>query len=129
MEERKELFKKAIVVQPENLTSTGLDEAFVKKVLASVERHLSNTGFSVEQLSGEMNMDRTGLYRKLVAIVGQTPTEFIRMVRLKRAVTLLEQGFLVNEVADKVGFGTVSYFSKCFQEEYGVKPSQYGSKS
>ena len=72
-----------------------------------------------------MRMDRTGLYRKLVAVVGKTPTNFIRSVRLKRAARLLEQGYTVAEVTDSVGFSTSSYFSKCFQEEFGVRPSQY----
>ena len=76
-----------------------------------------------------MGMDRTGLYRKLVAVVGKTPTNFIRSVRLKRAAQLLEEGYTVAEVTDSVGFSTSSYFSKCFQEEFGVRPSQYADKS
>ena len=86
---------------------------------------MDNQEYSVETLSRDMGMDRTGLYRKLIALVGKTPTSFIRSVRLKRAAQLLEKGYTVAEVADCVGFSTSSYLCKCFQEEFGVRPSQY----
>jgi len=127
-EQRKELFKKAIVLKPSSLTSTNIDEEFIKKALDFMEKNMSNTEYSVEQLSMDMCMDRTGLYRKLTAIVGQTPSGFIRSVRLKRSTQLLEQGMPVAEVADNVGFSTTSYFSRCFQDEFGVKPSHYAGK-
>lgn len=122
---RKELFKRAIVIQPESITSTNVDEELIKKAIQCVEKNLNNPHYSVEQFSKDMNMDRTGLYRKLMAVVEQSPTAFIRSIRLKKAAQLLKQGFPVSEVADLVGFGTLSYFSKCFQEEFGVRPSQY----
>ena len=86
---------------------------------------MGNASYSIEQLSKDLFMDRTGLYRKLSVIVGQTPSEFMRSVRLKRAAQLLESGLAVSDVAAQVGFGTTSYFTKCFQEEFGIKPSQY----
>jgi ligand-binding sensor domain-containing protein/AraC-like DNA-binding protein len=101
------------------------DEIFIQKALNFVESHLDVSAYSVEQLSKDMGMDRTGLYRKLVNIIGKTPTSFIRSIRLNRAAKLLEDGFSVAEVADRVGFGTSSYLSKCFFEEFGVKPSKY----
>ena len=122
---RKELFKQAIVIQPQSLTTTSLDEQLLKKALQCIEKNLNNPLYSVEHLSKDMNMDRTGLYRKLLAISGQTPSSFIRTIRLKHAAQLLQQNFSVSEVSEKVGFGAVSYFSKCFQDEFGVKPSQY----
>jgi len=73
-----------------------------------------------------MGMSRMNLYRKLQAITGQTPTEFIRTIRLKRAAQLLQDGKLnVSEVADRVGFSSSSYFTKCFKEQFGVLPTQY----
>jgi len=123
--QRKALFKNAIVIQPESITTTSLDEELIKKAIKCIENNLSNSLYSVEQFSKDLNMDRTGLYRKLSAIVGQAPSVFIRSVRLKRAAQMLEQGIAVSEVSDLVGFGTRSHFSKCFQEEFGVKPSQY----
>ncbi len=110
---------------PNDNTLSASDEKFIRKALDYVERNIDNSDYSVEQLSRDMCMDRTGLYRKLVSIIGKTPTSFIRSTRLKRAARLLEEGHTVSEAAYQVGFGTASYLSKCFQEEFGVKPSQY----
>ncbi len=101
------------------------DDVFLQKVLGFIKKNLDNPSYSVEQLSKDMAMDRTNLYRKLSAAAGMTPSEFIRSVRLKYAVELLEKGYRVSEVAGEVGFGTTSYFSKCFQEQFGVSPSQF----
>ena len=106
-------------------TVTGPDEALLLKALELVEKNLSNSAYSVEQLSKDMSMDRTNLYRKLSVLVDMTPSEFIRSVRLKRAALLLEKGYRVSEVASIIGYSSTSYFSKCFQEQYGVPPSHY----
>ncbi len=101
------------------------DEKFIQNALNYVETNLDNSNYNVEQLSRDLGMDRTGLYRKLVSIMGKTPTSFIRSVRLKRAARLLQEGYTVAETADQVGFGTSSYLSKCFKDEYGIKPSEF----
>jgi ligand-binding sensor domain-containing protein/AraC-like DNA-binding protein len=106
-------------------TVTGPDEVLLHKVLELVEKNISNSAYSVEQLSKDMSMDRTNLYRKLSVLVDMTPSEFIRSVRLKRAALLLEKGYRVSEVASIIGYNSTSYFSKCFQEQYGVAPSHY----
>lgn len=108
-----------------NVLLSEADEKFIRKILKYVEDNIGNTEYSVESLSRDIGMDRTGLYRKLMAVVGKTPTSFIRSVRLKRAAQLLEEGYTVAEVADSVGFSTSSYLCKCFQDEFGVRPSQY----
>lgn len=123
--QRKEQFKNAITINPGVLASTSVDKELIKNALGHIEKNLGNVSYSVEQLSKDLFMDRTGLYRKLSVITGQTPSEFIRSVRLKKAALLLKSGLPVSEVASRVGFGTTSYFTKCFQEEFGVKPSQY----
>jgi AraC-like DNA-binding protein len=115
--------------EQEELLLSTFDEKLIKRALKFVEDNLDNPDYSVELLSKDMGMDRTGLYRKLVHVIGKTPTSFIRSVRLKRAALLLEEGLTVAEVADRVGFSTASYLTKCFQEEFGVKPSQYAASS
>ncbi|WP_342646229.1 helix-turn-helix domain-containing protein [Mucilaginibacter sp. CSA2-8R] len=104
---------------------TAADEKLLQRALTYVQNNINNPAYTVELLSRDMGMDRTGLYRKLVHIIGKTPTTFIRSVRLKRASQLLEDGLTVAEVADQVGFNTSSYLTKCFQEEFGMTPSQY----
>lgn len=125
-QQRKKLFKNSVVIHTEDITTTSLDQELIEKALGCIEKNLENSAYSVEQLSKDMNMDRTGLYRKLVAVTGQAPTLFIRSVRLKKAIHLLRQKrFSQAEIAEKVGFSNAAYFSKCFKEEYGVSPSQY----
>lgn len=126
--ERIELFKSAIIIQPQMVTSSTVDEVLIKTALNCIENHMADTNFTVEQLSNEMCMDRTGLFRKLKAVVGQSPSAFLKSVRLKRSATLLEKGLSVSEVAEMVGFSSLSYFSRSFVEEFGVKPSQYFKK-
>lgn len=124
-EKQRKLFKNAIILNPESFTSNNVDMSLIQDALKYIECNLGNLSYSVEQLSKDLCMDRTGLYRKLLAVLGQTPSEFIRSVRLKRGAQLLEQGLPVAEVANMVGFGTTSYFTKSFQDEFGVKPSRY----
>ncbi|MDD2437790.1 MAG: ATP-binding protein [Massilibacteroides sp.] len=124
-EQRKKIFKNAITINAEVLTSSKIDKGLINDALRHIEKNIDNTAYSVEQLSKDLCMDRTGLYRKLLAVAGQTPSEFIRSIRLKKAAGLLDKGLSVSEVAGLVGFGTTSYFTKCFQDEFRVKPSQY----
>ncbi len=124
-ERRKALFKEQIEIKPNAMATTVIDEEFINSLMKQIDENLSDMAYSVEQLSSDMNMDRTTLYRKLTAISGLSPVEFLRSVRLKKAAQLLEQGHSIADVASMVGFGTVSYFSKCFKAEFNVKPSQY----
>ena len=91
---------------------------------------MDNPDYSVQQLSQDLGMDRTVLYKKMQSITGLAPSEFIRSIRLKRAAQLLTQGqYRVAEVAEKVGFNTQKYFSKYFQEAFGMSPSKYAQNA
>jgi signal transduction histidine kinase/DNA-binding response OmpR family regulator len=127
MERRRKLFRRTVTIDPKEIAVTSLDEKLIQRALNSMETHMADADFSVEQLSQEIGIDRTYLYRKMQSIVGQTPSEFMRSVRLKRAAQLLSQGgFGVAQVASMVGFNTVRYFSQHFKEMFGVNPAQYG---
>jgi signal transduction histidine kinase/ligand-binding sensor domain-containing protein/DNA-binding response OmpR family regulator len=120
----RERFSKTEILKPGEVAVTSLDDAFLQKVMAAVERKLSDETFSVEQLAEDAGMSRSQLHRKLTALTGQTPTEFIRYVRLHRAMELLRKNAgTVSETAYAVGFSGVSYFSKCFQDQFGLLPS------
>lgn len=126
---RQETFHKEIVVTPSNITITSLDEQLVQKALECVERNMDNTEYSVEELSVDLATTRATLYRKLQGITGQTPKDFIRSIRLKRAAQLLRDTDLsISEIADHVGFSTPRYFAKIFRETFGTIPSQYGGR-
>lgn len=80
----------------------------------------------MEALSADMGIERSSLYRKMQAIVGQTPTDFMRSIRLKCAAQLLESGqYSVQEISWMVGFNTPRYFSSYFKEMFGMTPSAY----
>lgn len=95
---------------------------------ALVEENLAEPDFSVNELSRKVGMSRTQLYKKTLSLTGKTPSEFIRIVRLRRAADLLQNKQLsVSEVAYTVGFNNPKYFSKHFKMEYKVLPSSYVS--
>ncbi len=106
------------------------DYEFLNKAVALVEEHIGTAGYSVEQLSKDLCIERSGLYKKLNTLVDKSPSLFIRSIRLKRAADLISQGGLsMGEVAERVGFSSASYMGKCFQEEFGCKPSEYAKKT
>ncbi|RYE16623.1 MAG: AraC family transcriptional regulator, partial [Sphingobacteriaceae bacterium] len=95
-------------------------------ILQVIEKNIGNPDFSVEELSAEVYMSRVTLYKKLLALTGKTPVEFVRFIRLKRAAQLLETGRLtISQVSYKVGFKSQKYFTKCFKAEFNALPSAY----
>lgn len=119
-------FQKQIEVNPGEVTITPVDEKFLKQALEVVEKNMDNAEFSVEEFSRDMFMNRVTLYRKILSVTGKTPIEFVRCIRLKRAVQLLEKsGMSIAEIAYEVGFNNPKIFTKAFKEEFGVTPSQY----
>ncbi|RRB06403.1 hybrid sensor histidine kinase/response regulator transcription factor [Larkinella rosea] len=116
----------ARAILPGDEATKTKEEAFLLKAKAVIEQHLVESGFGVEQLSEELNLSQQQLVRKLKALTGQTAVEFIRNQRLDHAADLLHRGtHTVSEVAYQVGFESLSYFTKVFQNKFGVVPSAY----
>lgn len=93
-------------------------------------KNLSNSEYSIADLSKDVMMSRMNLYRKLQAITGQSPTDFVKTIRLKKAAQLLlENRYTIVEVAYAVGFNTPSYFTRVFKEQFGITPTQYLEKT
>lgn len=127
---QREAFSKRIAVQPSEVEVLSLDERLVQKALSLVEQHLADPDFTVEQLSQELGMSRVHFYKKITSLTNQTPLEFIRTVRLRRAQQLLRDSQLtVAEVAYRVGFNNPKNFSRYFKQEFGVLPSQYATQT
>ncbi|MGN0280926.1 MAG: helix-turn-helix domain-containing protein, partial [Prevotella sp.] len=83
-------------------------------------------GYGIESFSQDLCMSRSTLYRKVVSLTGQKPSEFIRTIRLKRAAKLIKENrYAINEISDMCGFSSVSYFCRCFKAQYGVQPGSY----
>lgn len=73
-----------------------------------------------------MGINRTQLFRKIKGLTGETPSEFLKKFRMKRAAQLIKsKNMSVSEVMYAVGFNSTSYFAKCFKESFGVLPSDY----
>lgn len=107
-------------------TITSMEEKLIDHAVKYVEDNISRSDLSVEELSRELGMSRVHLYKKLLAITGKTPIEFIRVIRLKRAAQLLRESQQnISEIAYQVGFNNPKYFSKYFKEEFGMLPSAY----
>ena len=128
--QRQKEFQQNIEVNPQKLTITPLDEDLLNRILACIEKNLSNSEYSIADLSKDVMMSRMNLYRKLQAITGQSPTDYVKTIRLKKAAQLLlENRYTIVEVAYTVGFNTPSYFTRVFKEQFGITPTQYLEKS
>ncbi len=102
------------------------EAAFMEKATAIVEQNIDNPEFDVNAFCQEIGMSRTGLFRKLKALAGTSIVEFIRTIRLKKAAQLLRTSDdNIDVIAFQVGFGDVSYFTKCFKKQFGVTPGKY----
>ncbi|WP_162628154.1 hybrid sensor histidine kinase/response regulator transcription factor [Arcticibacterium luteifluviistationis] len=119
-------WSKKILASPSEIELPAMEEQFIQKAIGFIEENIDDANFDSEQLELAMNMSRMQFYRKLKAIMNLSGTEFIRQVRLKRAIQLMDSGhFNVSEIAWQVGFNDPSYFSRCFKKEFGVSPLKY----
>jgi signal transduction histidine kinase/DNA-binding response OmpR family regulator len=115
-----------LLLQPVKTEVSHIDREFLQEVHEIIDTNISDEGFNVEQLGKKLYMGRTTLYRKILALSGLRPTEFIRSYRLKRGAELLKQNYgSVLEVSLEVGFANSSYFAKCFKEKFHRLPSEY----
>jgi AraC-like DNA-binding protein len=125
----RERFSREITLEPGEISITPLDEKFLTRAIELVENHIKDEEFDLTVLINELNMSRSTLFRKLQALTDQSPTEFIRTIRLKRAASLLRQNYgNVTQVAMEAGFNNLSYFNRTFKKYFGVSPLEY-SKS
>lgn len=102
------------------------EEEFASNLLNFAEENISDEDFSIDKLSNEICISRPQLYRKITSLTGRSPNDFIRDLRLEKALNLLkEKSFNVAEIAFQVGFNSPSYFTKCFTRKFGCTPSDY----
>ena len=105
---------------------SGDEQNFLDKVRRLVEENLSNPDFNVDMLSAEMNMSRSGFYTRIKSITHQAPADYIRTVKLNKALILLmSKKYTVAEVADLTGFSDPKYFREVFKKYYGESPKKF----
>ena len=107
---------------------TSIDRKFFERAIKIINEHLSDLSFGVESFASELSIGRTTLYKKLIAIVGEPPSDFIKRIRLSKANELIKiKSGNISEIALEVGFNNPAYFSECFKKQFGVTPSKYQS--
>ena len=121
-----EAFNRSPLASYSILANNKGDEVFLNKLNEEIEKSLSDETFSVESLTDVLGISRSNLQRKLKAICGVSPGEYLRNYRLKKACKLLLEGDLrINEVAYYVGFSSASYFAKVFIKCYDMSPKEF----
>lgn len=108
---------------------TPYDEQFMQKVMEFMEEQMDNAELTIDEFAEHLMLSRTIFYRKLKSIIGLTPVDFIREIRIKRSVQLIDSGaYNFSQVAYMTGFNDPKYFSKCFKKVMGITPSEYKEK-
>jgi signal transduction histidine kinase/AraC-like DNA-binding protein len=110
----------------DNKNITSIDRKFLEKAIKIIHEHLSDLSFSVNSFASELFIGRTTLYKKILALVGEPPGDFIKRIRLSKAHSLLNRkAGNISEIALEVGFNNPAYFSECFKKQFGITPSRY----
>lgn len=119
-------YRDELNVNPAEVTTNAIDEAFLAKAIQFVEKNMSREDFSIEHLYQELAMSRSLLHKKLKALTNQSASEFINDIRLRNAARLLKQkSGSISEIAYKVGYNSISYFNVTFKKKFGLSPTEY----
>ena len=122
----KSTYSKHINIENPEVAHFSEDEQFLMSVARHVEENLGNSELSIEELSSMMNMSRSTLYNKIVALTGETPVEYVRSLKLSKAAVLLEKTDMkISEIGYKVGFSNPNYFARAFKAKYNMSPTKY----
>jgi len=106
-------------------TEESMDQVFINKVTHLIGVNLGNEQFGVKELAKKLGMSRSNLHRKLQMIKGKSASRFIREYRLEKAMLMLQKNLATaSEISYRVGFGSPSYFNKCFHKYYGYPPGE-----
>jgi signal transduction histidine kinase/DNA-binding response OmpR family regulator/ligand-binding sensor domain-containing protein len=101
------------------------DRVFFETTNRIIDSRLSEAGFNIEKLSNQMNMSRSTFYRKFKTLTGLSAAEYLRSMRLRKALKHLKEGIPVSQVAELVGFQSIAHFRKCFKDEFGKTPGNW----
>jgi len=122
----KERYRRDSQAEAMDLVHSERDREFMTRLLTTIDSHLANPEFDIEWLCHEMGMSRTRLYQKIKGISRQSIGDFIRTIRLKKAVQIMtHEDVTLTEVMMRVGIQTQSYFTKAFKKEFGKTPGQF----
>ena len=119
-------FASAANVEADKIGINIEEEKLVSRIIRAIGENMDNADYTVDKLAADIGMSRASLYSKTQNLLGITPNDFMRNVRLKHAARLLEETDTpVSQISLMVGFQTSRYFSQRFKEMFGVTPSEY----
>ncbi len=115
-----------LIIEPKKVAASSVDRLFISHTLEIIEQNMSDSDYSVVKFGKDVGLSRMQLFRKLKALSGLSPNEYIRIMRVKRAAQLLLQGDLnITEITYQVGFTDPKYFRKCFKQQFNETPSSF----
>jgi YesN/AraC family two-component response regulator len=119
-------FQKEGIFNLEETEIKSVDKVFLEKAVKIIKENISDTSFGVEGFASNLAISRAALHKKLVALVGEPPSELIKRIRLSQAGNLLKNKTgNISEIALEIGFSNPAYFAECFKKQFGLTPSQY----
>ncbi|WP_317235176.1 helix-turn-helix domain-containing protein [Niabella ginsengisoli] len=122
----KEYFANSPLAHIKSMAHTKMDEEFLEKLNDCIIENIANDKLDVEHLALAMNMSRPTLYRKVKSISNLSPNEMINISRLKKAVELMNTKVIaLSEIAERVGYHSLTQFGRNFQKQFKITPSEY----
>ncbi|MPM74852.1 HTH-type transcriptional activator RhaR [bioreactor metagenome] len=122
-------FMQEPLVALSTVANTNIDKIFLDKMSRIIEENIAEPYLTVDFLAQELCMGRSNFFAKVKGVSGVTPNDFIRIIRLKKAAGLLSsEDITIRETCFRVGFTSPSYFTKCFQTQFGITPSDFLKK-
>lgn len=119
-------FSKMPMVPLNSIASNSVDNKFLTRINEIIEQNFSESELTIDFLAEQLGISRSSLFSKIKTLANVTPNELIQIVRLKKAAALLaENKYRINEICYMVGFNSPSYFAKCFQKQFGIKPGEF----
>jgi signal transduction histidine kinase/DNA-binding response OmpR family regulator/ligand-binding sensor domain-containing protein len=117
-------------IKPEMNLPQKTEDLFIGQIKEIIKNNIASADLTVEFLAAETALSRVQLFRKMKAITGCSPSEYIKAIRLEYAADLLKYGDQnIAETAYMTGFSDPKYFSNCFSEKFGMTPSQWRGQS
>lgn len=122
-------FKNTVPINVGTMNYSSIDEEFVNQAVKIVEENLENENLDFEQFAILMSTSKSTIHRKIKALTGMTPGEFIRVVKMKHATQMFDNNVgNISEIAYAVGYSDPKYFSRCFKQTFGITPREYLQK-
>ncbi len=125
-EKLKQRYTNNYLAEATELVQSEKDKEFLQELLHIIEENIEDVDLDVDFLCKQLHISRTKLYQKIKSVSDQSVSEFIRTVRLKKAIHLMtHEGVSIGDVVDRIGMQSSSNFSRAFKKEYGKSPMQF----